>query len=751
MLMRLDRLTGDFVRVPSMSGTERSLAFRSRQRARLGLPDPVPREQRPPRKSLPPRAIPLHERPFVGCDGEGAGRGHRHRYTLFRMGQAELFANDRELTTEELLGFICDEGQAQGDVIFCGFSFGYDVTMILRDMPDAKLRYALGVRGRRRDGKQESVPVTRGESRWVTYAGFGIHYLPRNYLAVVRRKPAGTDSRGRTRWVKDPMQRTTYIYESFGFFQRGFVGVLQKYGIGREHWPLIQRMKNQRAQFGRMTKAHRRYNQLECELLAEVMERFRANAIRADILPREYSGAGKLAAAMHKEGGTLTRAEVESLVPADVLAFADRAFYGGRMETTRVGLLRSCVWNYDINSAYPDQMQRLPCLAHGRWRKRTGRELAQLPDGETYVANVAYQLDVAGGRTSRNQPLGGFPFRLTTGRLVYPLAGRGTYWSVEIRAAQRFGVRVLHGPGWHLERTCDCQPFAWVPGRYAKRLELGKGDEGEPLKFGLASLYGKLAQRVGTARWRNLIWGGLITAGTRAQLLDAAGQAPGEIVMLATDGIYSTVPLDLPLSGHELGRWTLTPHERLTIVMPGVYWPPSLELKTRGLPRDFFRSAQLATSRSSDGAVVTTGPLWRAFEGAWRRFSKRYAAAGGTPPKAAWPIVYASLDMFVSLRLALHLTAGLERGIETPGAIQPGTWRRQEKGLAFWPFIKRSGGMWEPDGSFRTFPLAGSVTETSAPYDRTDIAREADAFDLARLELDDQPEPIAGLTAGMLA
>ncbi len=48
---------------------------------------------------------------------------------------------------------------------------------------------------------------------------------------------------------------------------------------------------------------------------------------------------------------------------------ANMAYYGGRFEITRTGLLDQPVYEYDIGSAYPDGMRYLPCLEHGRWEK----------------------------------------------------------------------------------------------------------------------------------------------------------------------------------------------------------------------------------------------------------------------------------------------------------------------------------------------------------------------------------------------
>ena len=94
------------------------------------------------------------------------------------------------------------------------------------------------------------------------------------------------------------------------------------------------------------------------------------------------------------------------------------------------------------------------------------------------------------------------------------------------------------------------------------------------MKLAINSLYGKLAQRVGNPKYANLIHAGLITSFTRSKLNDAISAAPrGHIVMLATDGIYSVSPIDLPI-GEKLGEFENATFNGLFIVQPGLYWSP---------------------------------------------------------------------------------------------------------------------------------------------------------------------------------
>lgn len=131
---------------------------------------------------------------------------------------------------------------------------------------------------------------------------------------------------------------------------------------------------------------------------------------------------------------------------------------------------------------------------------------------------------------------------------------------------------------WRWNPTCDERPFHFIPPLFEQRRAWkaeGRGAE-KVLKLGLNSLYGKCAQHVGGTDdtpppWHQLEWAGYTTSATRAMLFTAATQAPDAVVFLATDGIYATRALDLPL-GKGLGEWDYQRHTGLTVVQSGVYW-----------------------------------------------------------------------------------------------------------------------------------------------------------------------------------
>ena len=201
-----------------MTSAEKVRAYRERQKAK-NEPDSSQREKTRQQQF---RDFD-HQKPFTGCDGEGAGTDElgRQLYLLFRMGDRELFTG-KHLTTSELLGFICEHSR---DDILVGFSFGYDVTMILRDMPpeqQAKLFLPKD--------------MGSGKSRYTWYKDFDVEYLPKQYLRVRRMRwidHVNEETGERTR-KRVPASEARTIFETFGFFQKSFVKVIHEFEVGTE-------------------------------------------------------------------------------------------------------------------------------------------------------------------------------------------------------------------------------------------------------------------------------------------------------------------------------------------------------------------------------------------------------------------------------------------------------------------------------------------------------------------------------------
>lgn len=667
---------------------DRVRAYRARQKD-AGLPD-VSRKwkkkhDRDYRKSRPDKS-------FVGCDGEGCGvdAGGRQLYMLFRIGQRELFTG-RHLSTTELLDFICE---SDADVILVGFAFGYDVTMILRDLPERQQRRLF-----------EPKIFEKGHSRYVWYKDYDIDYLPKQYFRVKRvTVKRWRDAEGVSRETRIPVtgsQRT--IYETFGFFQKSFLKCVNDFKIATEpERETIAANKARRSSFETIDREVRDYCGLECDLLARLMEQLRGNCRAAGIIPRSWNGAGKLASALHGLHETPKSREIAAIVPREVQDLANMAYYGGRFEITRIGDIRETVYEYDICSAYPDAMRNLPCLLHGRWEASS-----KLSSQDLFVASCHFN-----GPT-KAIPLGGLPIRSREGHLYWPARGSGIYWSPEIRSAERLGYKVRLKNGYVFHRECDCCAFGWVNQLYEYRKSIGSQGAGYPIKLGINSLYGKLAQRKGNGVFQNMVWAGLITAQCRAKINEAISFAPESIVMIATDAVYSLKPLALDI-GDRLGQWEAKTLNGLFIVQPGLYWcPAKRKRKSRGLSGNFFERPGLTES----------------FEASWAQF-------GGLAANSPFPQVSVPVPNFVGLKLALARNK----------PEMAGTWIKEtdpqgQRSISFDYRNKREGHMWQ-DGHIVVGIKPGSPGLVSLPHRDFLKAGGAEPWEAARSMLDEQPDYI---------
>jgi hypothetical protein len=530
--------------------------------------------------------------PFLAIDGEGGGTdalGRQNYFLMVASGQASgeeyvLHRQGKPLSTRDCLEFILS---LPADRKLVAFGSGYDGTQILRGVKEPTLRQILNPR----QGKN---------GPWYTYWGnYAIIYQQGQYFRVAR-----VDRSGPKPAIVKGSCRT--VNETLGFFQCSFVKAISDWKIGSdEDRVAIAENKARRDEFSQLTDEIINYCKLECRYLAMLMTEFREVCTTAGIVPQQWRGAGWLAAALLKKHGVpkrpLTAKEAAALAerkpsknpkpreprrpvrdPKLEIA-ASAAFCGNRAEVSALGPIPGPVYQYDKRSAHPAAMLHLPCPLHTRWEHRPRAN--RLPDDGIYLAKVSF--------SHPDGPWCGLTFR-RKGNLSWPLQGTTHAWSPEVKAAQRcLHADIILRDLWVAHRECDCRPFDWVKDVYEARRRLGSDTRGYPLKIALASLYGKSAQRCGRGPYHDVVSAGLITATTRASLIEAVGQKPHSVVMLATDAVFSTERQSLDI-GEGLGQWEEKVWPDLFIAQSGVYWAPSdltLLVKSRGAPRSIIGGA----------------------------------------------------------------------------------------------------------------------------------------------------------------
>lgn len=499
--------------------------------------------------------------PFIAWDGEGyTDTDGVHHYNLFGCSEGE-YVRGQSLGYLACFELLLDVAKRHKGihVIFAG---GYDMTMMIKNMPT-----------------HIAARIMQGHATW--WNNYRIEYFRGKYLKL--------SSNG----------RSIILYDVFTFFSTSFVKACREYLGESDDFNRIERTKLRRDSFSNadLDELVIPYWREELKYLVELCTILRTRLADADIEPRQWHGPGAVASTVLRDRGINS---FRNRQPDHILEAARHAYYGGRFEQYKVGFAVGPIYQYDIRSAYPYAISRLPSLAGLAWKRRTNVSSPHLESFGLYKVT----LDMGDRRDLRQMaPL---PWRNQDGAIFYPHHVHSSwYWGIELQAIQRTdpdGVRwpLTFHEAWVPDRHSYEYPFGWVQDMYDQRAQLKR--EGNPtqlaLKLAMNSLYGKLAQAKGAKlransegerEWQlpayhQLEWAGWITAATRAKIWEAMVQAGDSLIAVETDAVYTTKKLDLPLS-EKLGDWEEEIADGILYVLSGVYFKSSKgdwKLKSRG-------------------------------------------------------------------------------------------------------------------------------------------------------------------------
>ncbi|MCV0399043.1 MAG: DNA polymerase [Nitrosarchaeum sp.] len=261
--------------------------------------------------------------------------------------------------------------------------------------------------------------------------------------------------------------------------------------------------------------------------------------------------------------------------PYEVQEMAFASYYGGRFEITKRGYIGTA-YKYDINSAYPYSLTKIPDLTKGRWIKRKSihpkaelgffRIIADVPDCK-YIPP--------------------FPFR-TNGLIIFPSGKFETYVTLdELKVADKRYYKILDSYQFIPDGKITYPFKKFVESMYEKRLQLKK--EGNPLqlpiKIILNSIYGKTGQKTNRIMGNlfNPVIFGTITGMTRAYLYDFVmkNAIENQVVFFATDSVCTTVPLDV--DSDRLGEFSLEEKADDVFVLQNGFYRFNGKWKQRGI------------------------------------------------------------------------------------------------------------------------------------------------------------------------
>lgn len=521
-------------------------------------------------------------RSFVAWDGEGYNdAAGKHHYMLFG-------ASDGTKVTSPSLGTMdCFQAMLSSErrnplaihVIFAGT---YDVNMMLRDLPYNMLKR-----------------IVKGDA--VTWNEIRVEFRRGKFFRIGH-------GVGKDRVV-------VTLWDVFSFFACSFVKAVRQYLGDLDELSRIEDGKGKRGAFTYADMSWvTDYWHSELVLLVDLCNSLRDNLTAAGIVLSQWHGPGAVASAVLKDHSM--HEHMTHFADPLVKDAVQHSYFGGRFECFRIGNHVGTVYEYDINSAYPAAIAQLPNLRGATWNHVEGWT-DHLDDHTLY--HIQFRTTSAQTRALLNSPFP-LPWRRGNGAVYFPIRATGWYWGPEVKVlAEHYAGTFVIKERLELVTADDSRPFSWVLDMYEQRAQWKR--DGNPaqlaLKLALNSMYGKTVQQVGyrdgkIPTWHQLEWGSWITSYTRAKLLSAAMQARHHVIAMETDALFTTVPLDLPVS-ENLGEWTKDTFDGITYLQSGVYWALAdgqWSPKFRGFdPGSLTRDGALAyLSRLSDAISAGGDP-----------------------------------------------------------------------------------------------------------------------------------------------
>lgn len=633
--------------------------------------------------------IRTHDVTFIGVDGEGVTRPtSEHDYVLFGVGSETLWNNGRQLDFDSIQDHLWTQHKKNPHAVFVGFFLGYDFTQWMKLLPHEvayRLLHSKGIAERKNNRRRTVQPSCVVYGRWefdilanrrwklrphthvqsmynamcrnrtcdYVFPADGIpdYFDPDDFDMIIADGPTYTIPSGGVSWwrfrdvLKEPKpDRYMYVCDTGAFWQTSFLNVIdpKEWGLhakdicSPEVYALIRAGKSKRddryavedtSYFDEM----RRYNVLENETLSRVCQVLNRGFVDNEISIRldrdDWYGPGRAAQKLLD----MTSKRVSSVMAKDIIMplfareAAQSSYYGGWFEIAMHGHVGDR-FEYDINSAYPYIIARLPCLHHGTWSLGNG----PVPSGHPFTTFVHATC------VGSSLYFGAMPHRDDSGHICRPHTVRGWYVYDEVLAAQEAGlIDTVDVDTWVTYEPCNCpSPFSdpeigvqriYDLRRAAKETEPPKA---KALKLVINSLYGKFAQSIGVPKYGNPVYATLITAGTRCMILRAIATHPHGaecVAMVATDGIYfrhKHPTLDI---GKGLGQWGTETKTNMTILMPGVYWDDAsrqavrygeriVPVKSRGVSaRDIARVLE-AIDEQWDAFMIGSRNTWPSIE-----------------------------------------------------------------------------------------------------------------------------------------
>jgi len=282
-------------------------------------------------------------------------------------------------------------------------------------------------------------------------------------------------------------------------------------------------------------------------------------------------------------------------IPYTIQDLAYKSYFGGRFEILKRGFIGQA-YLYDINSAYPYALTKIPDITQGQWIQ-TDKILK-----DAQLGFFKIQADIPD-----NTLVPPFPFR-TNRTIIFPSGKFVTYCTLaELQVCKDDSFyRILEG--YQFIPHSEIYPYRkFINDLYQKRLKLKQENNPLqlPIKIILNSIYGKTGQRVRgkIGNLFNPVIFASITGIVRAQLYDFVVKIgiEKEIVSFATDSICSTSKLGI--NSLKLGEFSLDNEADDVFVLQNGIYRFNGKWKQRGLGKLGTRDIEHFDTYEKDGKL----------------------------------------------------------------------------------------------------------------------------------------------------
>ena len=321
------------------------------------------------------------------------------------------------------------------------------------------------------------------------------------------------------------------------------------------------------------------YCKLDCDLTVQIMniwvEAFYNNF---KFYPNKFYSSGFLTAQYFKTTLNNFSSFRNTAYPIQELAYM--SYYGGRFEIMERGFMEN-IHHADIKSAYPKAMSVLPDLNKGTWKRLI--DIKQIFDADLGFFKIKVQIN--------EKNISPFMLRQVNGLVICPIGEIITHCTLNelLNALEYYDIKLKMISGYVFKAKSN-EPTEFnnlIVEMYKKRMSQTNEGQKYIYKILINAGYGKFAQAKPEPRGLfNPVVCSYITGYCRGMLLDAVKDNKEDIIMLATDGIFSHKKLNVKI-GKQMGNYDYEFHPKMILLMAGIYAnntveKPKLKYQSRG-------------------------------------------------------------------------------------------------------------------------------------------------------------------------